>query len=930
MPARALPCRRRRSRACVGALRIGYAAALVSSWLVPLATLAKKRGDPDARAIGGKAARLVWLERHDFPVPDAWVLSTEAFIAALKELPPGCDPKSLLRAAGGKSGEARAAEAREILLRAPLPRGLGAELSELWRAQSPRLPWGLAVRSSATCEDGLLLSMAGLAETKLGVTCDDALVDAIRAVWASVASGRALAYLAAHGVKDVGMAVILQRMVPATAAGVMFTQAPDRPRWARERVINATFGLGVSVASGEMTPDVLRVDEKGRVVESILAHKERRLRVHDGKVAADEVAHPDASALPPAVILSLAETALRLEKLEDIAHDVEFACEEDKTWIVQVRPATGSGYPTGGDATTVWSNANVGEALPGVATPLTWSVAGTFSETGFRRAFATLGCRVPKSAVLVASVHGRFYLNLSEFMRIASQVPWLEARTFVELAGGAGNEELTAQARDVSHRGFYARLPLTATRLVKEQLRLDDDIHRFEAWAERALKQHHALDLAILPDEGLARTILDAQAMLERTGNVMLTCASSTLGAHLVLKELLMRVAPIGADRLAQSLTSGVRDLESARPAIGLMRVAALAQAEPLVRAALDRMGDGPLVSAGLDAIPDGPTRRALVAYLDLYGDRAVREPELSTPRWREDPRPVLTMLRVTLRGEARDPERAFATARALADSEMQRILPRLNVIEQTALRHLVSRAQKASRLRERMRNWVTRVLGWMRQIFLDAERRLLRLMPELADDERELAAHGSNVAHVPAVFFLSVDELLSTLRNARTDMVPLLRARRAEYARDLARPEPPTTFVGAPRSVLIPPSGGELLRGLAASSGIVEGRARVLRSEAEMGLLQPGEILVVHATDVGWTPLFMVAAGVVTELGGALSHAAIVARELGVPSVVNVASATLALDTGDRLRVDGDRGVVERLVARDADDGSARSAKTS
>jgi pyruvate,water dikinase len=885
----------------------------VTTWLVPLQQLAKKRGEPDARSIGGKAARLVWLEKNGFAVPDAWILSTDAFAAALKELPPGCDPKSLLRAAGGKSGEARAAEAREILLRAPLPRGLGAELSELWRVQAPRMPWGLAVRSSATCEDGLLLSMAGLAETKLGISSDEALVEAIRAVWASVASGRALAYLAANGVKDVGMAVVLQRMVPATAAGVMFTHAPDRPRFARERVINATVGLGVSVASGDVSPDVLRIDEKGRIVESIVARKERQLRVHDGGVSADPVAQPDAPALSPAVIVELAEVAHRLEKLEDIAHDVEFACEHDRTWIVQVRPATGSGFPRGGDATTVWSSANVGEALPGVATPLTWSVAGTFSDTGFRQAFATLGCRVPKSATLVASVHGRFFLNLTEFMRVAAQVPWLEPRTFVELAGGAGNDELSAQMQMVSHRGFYARLPLTATRLVREQLRLDDDIHRFEAWAERALKQHHALDLAILPDEGLARTILDAQAMLDRTGSVMLTCASSALGAHLVLKQLLARVAPIGADRLAQSLTAGVRDLESARPAIGLMRVAALAQNEPAFRAALDKIGDG-----GIDSLPDGPTRRALVTYLDLYGDRAVREPELSTPRWREDPRPVLTMLRVALRGEARDPERAFASARALADAEMQRILPRLNVVEQTALRHLVGRAQKAARLRERMRNWVTRVLGWMRQIFLDAERRLLRLMPELADDERDLRAAGATVAHVPSVFFLSVEELLSTLRNARTDMAPLVRARRAEYARDIARPEPPPTFVGAPRSVLLPPSGGEQLRGLAASSGIVEGRARVLRSEAEMDQLQPGEILVVHATDVGWTPLFMVAAGVVTELGGALSHAAIVARELGVPSVVNVASATMALRTGDRVRVDGDRGVVERLNARD------------
>ena len=122
------------------------------------------------------------------------------------------------------------------------------------------------------------------------------------------------------------------------------------------------------------------------------------------------------------------------------------------------------------------------------------------------------------------------------------------------------------------------------------------------------------------------------------------------------------------------------------------------------------------------------------------------------------------------------------------------------------------------------------------------------------------------------------------------------------------------TSEVGAPPPVVLPPSGGDVLRGIAASSGVVEGRARVLTSPMQMNDLEPGEVLVVHTTDVGWTPLFLLAVGVVTELGGPLSHAAVVAREFGVPSVVNVDRATLALKTGDMLRVDGDRGTVELL----------------
>ncbi len=875
-------------------------------WIVPLTSIVEKRGADDPRLVGGKAARLAWLVRQGFAVPDAWVLPATAFAEALRQLPPGCEPKALLRGAAGRSNFERAAEARDHFLAAELPKGLTEELARLWADNEARLPWGLAVRSSATFEDGSVASMAGIAESRLGVRGGDDLAHAIREVWASIASGRALAYLASRGVRDVSMAVVFQRMIVAKSAGVMFTRAPHS-NFRRERIINVALGLGAPVVDGMATPDLLRVDDRGRVVESVIASKPFMLVVGEKGIEQKPSQRGTLPALSGEQISQLAEIAQRLEKAEDIAWDLEFAVDDTRVWIVQARPATGQGFPEGGDAATVWSNVNVGEALPGVATPFTWSVAGAFSEAGFRQAFATLGCSVPKSARLVSSVHGRVYLNLTAFMHIAAQVPWLDPRTLVELGGGGGADVLSMQMAEVSRKSFYAKLPLTITRLVKEQLRLDEQVNEFEVWAALALKRNHALDLAILPDEALARTIGDVQAMLEKTGTVMLTCASSALGTHLLLTMLLSRVAPIDAERIAQALTSGIRDLESARPAIGLMRVVSLAQREPEAKAALLDPA-----TQGLDAINEGPTRRALVSFLELYGERAVREAELSTPRWREDPRPVLSMLRVALRGESLDVEPLLARARANADGETERLLPKFGFLEQTALRHIALRAQKAARLRERMRGWVTRVLGTMRHVALDADRRLARLMPELAEGTRALA--GTPIGAIPPVFFLTVDEISQALRSARTDLAPVVRLRRAEYARDLARPDPPATFTGAPSTVLMPPSGASTLRGLPAGAGIVEGRARVLHGPSEIGQLQPGEILVVHTTDVGWTPLFLVAAGVVTELGGPLSHAAVVARELGVPSVVNVEGITRVVRTGERLRIDGGSGTVERL----------------
>jgi len=196
------------------------------AWVVPLEVLAQRRGGDDPRAVGGKAARLAWLVRHGFDVPAAVVLPASAFAHAIRELPSGCEPRALLRAATGRAGYVRAAEAQQQILAAPLPKGLEEDLREVWDQLGRASPWGLAVRSSATCEDGALVSMAGLAETVLGVRGSAELAAAVRKVWASLASGRALAYLAAHGVRDVGMALVIQRMVQARAAGVMFTRAP--------------------------------------------------------------------------------------------------------------------------------------------------------------------------------------------------------------------------------------------------------------------------------------------------------------------------------------------------------------------------------------------------------------------------------------------------------------------------------------------------------------------------------------------------------------------------------------------------------------------------------------------------------------------------------------------------------------------------------
>jgi pyruvate,water dikinase len=817
-------------------------------------------------------------------------------------LPPGHDPHSLLKMRSSGAFLERAARAREAILAAPLPAPLARDLEALWNLVESEAPWGLAVRSSATCEDDDMSSMAGIATTKLGVRGPTELADALRTVWASALLPRALSYLAAKGVRDLDMAVVFQIVVPADAAGVAFTAAPPGSSLEPgEMLVNAAFGLGAPVVDGASTPDVARVERAtGAVLEYVVADKRRALVVGDkglGEVELDGD-KSRAAALAPSALGRLAEVARELEAIDPGEPlDIEFVIEGDRLWIVQARPIVGGGFPDGGDDETVWSRANVGEALPGAATPLTWSVARSFSEKGFRKAFASLGCTVPRGVHLVANVHGRFYLNLTRFMRVLAQVPGLDPKTLIDLGGGSEIEVLERQVQGVSKRSFYTRLPVTATRLLAEQIRLGGEVDRFDALARRAQKSIGEIDFTILPDDALAKTLGDARKLLDQCGELMLSCASASLASHIGLKTVLARSMPAGAERVAQALSAGVGDLESAQPGIALSRVASIARHDEPARRALES-GSVQRISD----LPDGPARRALSHFMATHGDRAVKEAELATPRWREDPAIILAMLRSALRAEGPDPDSLAKSVREKAERELASVGKRLSKVEASLVGVLVARSQRFARLRERMRAWVTRVLGMLRAISLEVDRRLVRADPALGPG---------------AVFFCTFEELVGVLSSGRVDVGDVVRTRRAEFARDQARPDPPVSFVGRPPSVVLPPASGVAMKGLPASGGVVEGAARVLDGASPSGDIRPGEILVARTTDVGLSPLFLVAAGVVTELGGPLSHAALVAREYGVPAVVNVPGATTAIKTGDIVRVDGDRGVVERLDSR-------------
>lgn len=862
-----------------------------------------------AAAFGAKAKTLAAFARKGFPVPPGVALSTHLgtrFVESVLE--PSDRIATILE--GPPPDKARLDALVARLESAPIPRDIDEVLRTTFRSLIETVPFGLAVRSSSTVEDEIDASAAGINATVLGVRDEDAFIAAVKRSWASLHSPRAIAYLRLHA-RDRGaaMGVVVQAMIPSEIAGVAFTVNPLNGD-DTEVVIESGFGLGTTVVDGGAQSDVVRVDKRTLAIrDRILGDKREALALDEsglGTVAVDDERRVSAS-LDDRLAVEVTAFAMRVERELGAPADVEFAIADGAVHLLQARPITAMRRAPGrakkrrvADRTRfVWSNINVGESLPGVATPFTWSVLSGFSDLGFRRAFGAIGCRVPDDAELVGEFRGRIYLNMSEFMRVLSQVPGFDPRVLVALGGGDFASRIDAPTEREGAASFVARLPVTAARFISESLFVDSKAAAFAEVFEAERSRIGAIDLRLLSAAALDRTLLDVERMLDELGAVMLAVYGSLLASVVLLDGWLRLLAGEGASTLERDLFTGLVAVESAAPGILLGHAIDRLRSDPQAVAYL--LGTKP-ESLSLDAMPLGPTRTALVELLAKYGHRGFREAEIAEPRWREDPRPLLSILRVHAEGGG-DEAIAFARHRRIADARFgadKRLAEVVPLPFRPLARALVGRVQRLIGLREKLRSDVVALLGAFRTVVLEVSRRIAAREPDAGRD---------------AGFFLSIDEVHALLDGRLVAASPIVLRRRARFERDRALPDPPSTFVGSPKADDERTAHAEVLRGLAASGGLGEGAVRVLRTSSDVDRFARGDVLVVPSADVGWSPLFLQASAVVTDLGGPLSHAAIVMRELGVPAVVNVVDATRTLRDGERVRVDGDRGEVVRLT---------------
>lgn len=851
-----------------------------------------------AAAVGGKAAQLGELAQTGWAgVPAGFCVTADAFVqAAVPALADQLERLTETDPVDAESLRAVAAEIRQRIEDAAIPDEVATAITD---AVVRLGDVACAVRSSATAEDLPAASFAGQHDTYLNVAGEASILEHVKRCWASLFSERAVSYRIRNGVDhcEVAMAVLVQQMVDAAAAGVVFTADPVTSN-RKVAVVEATYGLGEALVSGLIDADVYKV-RGGEIIAREIATK--RLAVHAAGPGGtmERPVDPKRQTQPTLTdeqVLHLVELGRRVEAHFGRPQDIEWCLVDDRFHVVQSRPIT-TLYPVpqvDDDAHHVYLSVGHGQMMTDAMKPLGISMWQLTSSAPMRHAggrlFVDVTARLtnPETRAALLALAGRSDPLIADALETVvargDLIPTVPDDTPpVPPTGGAPPPPIETDPAIVT--GLIQRDQASVAEL-RRRIRTMSGVELFDF---------------ILGDlEELKRLLFDPlshQAVM------------AGMEATWWLNDQL--ATWLGETNAADTLTRSAPNNVTSEMGLALLDVADAVRPHPEVVGYLEGIDGTEHEGAFLDdltAIPGGPPARdAIVAYLERYGMRCVGEIDITRPRWAESPTALLPALIGNIKdfppGEA---TRRVARGRQEAAAKEQELLDRLRGLPDgddmaARTKHMIDRVRTFIGYREYPKyGMVSRYLIYKQALLEEAD----RLVRAGAIDARE------------DIFFLTFEELRETVRAGLVDD-ELIRERKDafEVFRHLSPPRVLTSdgeVITATYRRQGVPDGA--LVGLAVSAGTVEGRARVIRDLSDADL-EPGDILVTTHTDPSWTPLFVRIDGLVTEVGGLMSHGAVVAREYGLTCVVGVEHATESIGDGQRIRVNGTDGYVELIA---------------
>jgi phosphohistidine swiveling domain-containing protein len=774
----------------------------------------------------------------------------------------------------------------------------------------------VAVRSSATAEDLPFASFAGQQDTYLNIVGVEAVLDAVHRCWASLWTDRAVVYRAANGIDHATtrLAVVVQRLVAATVAGVTFTANPVTGR-RRQAVIDATPGLGEALVSGAVNPDQFVVDPAtGAVLDRRLGDKRLVIRARQGG-GTEPAAQPASQTfcLTDEQVRALAVLGTQVEAHYGEPQDIEWAIDPaGGLWLTQARPITTLfPLPAAGfdDADLrVYFCFSLAQGLHRPLTPMGLSAIRVIGGSVVRL-FGAGPVDEMAGPPAIRDAAGRLFVDITPIMHSAVGralfpriLDVMEARSAAVLRSLFDDARLSVTDRSwwpflgrIGRLAVRYRVPLLAAQALARPPSARRRLERIDLELRRRTTP---------PDAAPAEQRLDAAVrVLGEATAPLVPRVLPAAAAGFAMLGLAGRL--LGADARPGELATVLRGLPhnvTTEMDLALWRLATRIRvdtdAAELIRGSPAAELAGRYRAQTLPPV----AQRGLEEFLDRYGHRAVAEIDVGVHRWAEDPTHILGVLANYLRLD--DPDRApdvlFARGAAQAEAMVTTLTGRARRrgrVRGQAVGFALNRARQLAGVRELPKYLIVLVLAQVRR--------------QLAAVGEHLAATG-RLAAADDVFFVDLGEAAAGLRGR--DLRAVVTHRRQTYERELRRGHVPRVLLsdGTEPEAATPPmtfSDGGLV-GTAASAGVVTGHARVVLDPTGAHL-RPGEILVAPSTDPGWTPLFLTAGGLVMEMGGANSHGAVVAREYGIPAVVGVANATSLITTGQQLTVDGNSDLI-------------------
>lgn len=889
---------------------------------------------------GGKATNLKRLLTLDVKVPDWFCVSTDAYDAFVEQNNLG---GVLQQASASKDS---ASQIDVLFQKGSMPEAITKQVQSALQHHQLEDHF-VAVRSSGLDEDSDDHSFAGQFSTYLYQKGMPAILNAIKACWASAFSERALAYRKEHqlSTQHIKMGVIIQKMVHSTSAGVAFSKNPVSPLNRTHVIVDAVFGQGEGLVSGLLDADHFTWNRETHEIEQTIAKKECALH-HAPEGGLREVAVPtdeqEQPSLSEAQVLDIAQIAILLEQDLASPQDIEWAYDEQGVLhILQARPITNLPSdaffdPTiNGKEAILWDNSNIVESYSGVTSPFTFS----FASRAYRQVYVQF-CEVmgvPQTMIeehdamfrnMLGSIRGHIYYNLVNWYRLVQMLPGLGSNaSFLETMMGVRKSlkpEVAVLFDFMNHPPAYSfpKRVQVISKSIWRFIRMPAILRSFWTQFNKIYDESRQLNFRNMPLPALMNHYQYLNDEVLKKWHAPIINDYFCMIFFGLLKKLTDTwIAEGEANQALQNdLLCGEGDLESTEPTKMLMRIAAqIDKGDSTIKSWFLRTPANQLWEDIEKNKKPLPIYKAITAFLDAYGFRCVNELKLEEPDLHDNPAFIIASISSYLRTSSFDIEAMEKRERVIRREAEAIVHGKIRGPKRWIFKWVLKQARTAVKNRENLRFGRTKIFGISRHLFRAVGFHLTRL--GTLNEEQD-------------VFFLTVDELVEYVegRSVLLNLKELVRLRREEYNTFKAAPPPPDRFITYGTTGLSASSlqiladadqskterresdDPNLLTGTPCCPGIIEGIVRVVTHPSEAEGINK-EILVTARTDPGWVPLFPSCSGLLIERGSLLSHSAVVARELGLPTIVGIQGGLMQrLKTGQRVRIDAGKGEVQIL----------------